>query len=118
MVACRLVDDTKRALRSGRLNPCAGPTSLADLVAVSAGPTDALWAGSRDACPATRRLVHAAIGHWTPSRQFLFHAGVRTHIQVALLSGNRVRDWHQVPTELWQLICSFFLRWDWEVPVA
>jgi len=43
LVACRLADDAKRALRSGRLNPRAGPTSLAELVAASASPADAQW---------------------------------------------------------------------------
>ena len=117
LVACRLVDDAKRVLRSG-LDPGAGPTSLAELVAASAGPGDALWAGSPVVCPATSRLVHDAMGPWTRSRHFLFHAGVRTHIHVVLLSGHRVRDRYNVPTELWQLICSFFLRSDWESPVA
>ena len=51
LVACRLADDTKqRALGSGRLDPCAGPTLLAELVAAGASPKDALWAGSPDAC--------------------------------------------------------------------
>ena len=118
LVACRLADDAKRALRSGRLDPGAGPTSLAELVAASARPKDALWAGLPDVCPAMSRLVHDAMGHWTPSRHFLFHAGVRTSIRMVALSGNRVRDQHNVPTELWQLICSFFLRSDWEAPIA
>jgi len=56
LVACRLADDAKqRALRSGRLDPCADPTSLAELVVAGASPKDALWAGSPDVCPATRR---------------------------------------------------------------
>ena len=118
MVACRRADDAKRALRTGRIDPCAGPTSLAELVAASARPKDALWAGLPDVCPAMSRLVHDAMGHWTPSRHFLFHAGVRTSIRMVALSGNRVRDQHNVPTELWQLICSFFLRSDWEAPIA
>jgi ankyrin repeat protein len=118
LVACRLADDTKRALRRGRLDPRAGPTSLAELVAASVSPKDALWAGSPDVCPATTRLVHDAMGHWKPSRHFLFHAGVRTHILVVTLTGTRVRGQHNVPAELWQLICSFFLRSDWEAPVA
>ena len=117
-MACRLADDGKRALRSGRLDPRAGPTSLAELVAASASPADALWAGSPDGCPATTRLVHDAMAPWTPGRHVLFHAGVRDHIRVVLLSGNRVRDRFNVPPELWRLICSFFLRSDWEVPVA
>ena len=71
-----------------------------------------------DVCPATTWLVHDAVGHWTPSRHFLFHAGVRTHILVVMLTGTRVRSRHNVPTELWQFICSFFLRADWEAPVA
>ena len=118
LVVCRLADDAKRALRVGRLDPCAGPTSLAERVAARVSPGNALWAGSPDVCSATRRLVHAAMGPWTPSRHFLFHAGVRSHIRVVMLSGNRVQDRHQVPTALWRLICSFFLRSDWEVPVA
>jgi len=117
MVACRRADDAKRALRTGRIDPCAGPTSLAELVAASASPGGALWAGSPDVCPATTRLVHDAMGPWAPSRHFLFHAGVRNHIHVVLLSGNRVRDRYDVPTELWERICSFFLRSDWEAPV-
>ena len=117
MMACRLVDDAKLALREGRLDPHAGPTSLAELVAASACPKDALWAGSPDVCSATRRLVHDAMGGWTPSRHFLFHAGVRSPIRVVLLCGNRVQDRHNVPIELWWLICSFFLRSDWEAPV-
>ena len=116
MVACRMADDAKRALCNGQLDPGAGPTSLAELVATSVSTRDALWAGSPDVCPATSRLVYDAMGPWTPSRHFLFHARVRTHIRVVLLSGNRVRDRHDVPTELWQLICSFFRRPDWEVP--
>ena len=48
------------------------------------------------------------MGHWTRPRHFLFHAGVH-HIRVVLLSANRVRDRYNVPTELWQLICMFFL---------
>ena len=79
---------------------------------------DALWVGSPDVCPATRRLVHDAMGHWTRSRHFLFHAGVRSHIRVVLMCGNRIRDRHNVPTELWELSCSFFLRSDWAAPVA
>jgi hypothetical protein len=118
LVACRLADDAKRALRSGRLDPRAGPTTLAKLVAACASPADALWVGSPDVCPATRRLVHDAMGHWTPARHFLFHAGVRCHIQVVVLCGNRVRDRHNVPTELWRLICSFFLRADWAAPIT
>ena len=118
LVACHLADDAKCALRSGRLDPCAGPTTLAELVAAGACPKDALWAGSPDGCPATRRLVHDAMGHWTRPRHFLFHAGVRIHVRVVLLSGNRLRDRHNVPTEMWRLICSFFLRSDWEVPVT
>ena len=116
MVACRMADDAKRALCNGQLDPGAGPTSLAELVATSVSTRDALWAGSPDVCPAMSRLVYDAMGPWTPSRHFLFHARVRTHIRVVLLSGNRVRDRHDVPTELWQLICSFFRRPDWEVP--
>ena len=69
-------------------------------------------AGSPDVRPATRRLVHDAMGHWTPARHFLFHAGVRRHVRVVVLCGNRARDRHNVPTELWRLICSFFLRAD------
>ena len=88
------------------------------LVAVSAAPKDALWAGSLDSCPATTQLVHDALGPWTPPRHFLFHAGVRSHVRVVLLSGNRVRYRCNVPTELWRLICSFFLRSDWEALVA
>ena len=118
MVAYRLADDAKLALRCGRLDPCAGPTCLSELIATSASPGGALWAGSSGVCPATSRLVHDAMGPWTRSRHFLFHAGVRTHIHVVLLSGHRVRDRYNVPTELWQLICSFFLRSDWESPVA
>ena len=37
LVACWLADDAKLALRAGQLNPRAGPTSLAELVAASAG---------------------------------------------------------------------------------
>ena len=118
LVACRLTDDAKRALRAGRLDPGAGPTSFAELVRASAGPKDALWAGSPDACPAACRLVNDAMGPWVRSRHFLLHAGVRTHIRVVLLSGNRVRGRHDVPPELWEKICSFFLRSDWEAPVA
>ena len=116
LVACRLADDAKRALRAGCLDPCSGPTSLADLVAASASPKDVLWAGSPDVCSATRRLVHDAMGHWAPSRHFLFHAGVRSHIRVVLLCANR--DQYDVPIELWEKICSFFLRSDWEAPLA
>ena len=118
LVACRLADDAKRALHTGRLDPCAGPTSYTDLVAASTSPRDALWAGPPDVCPATRRLVDDAMGPWTPSRHVLFHAGVRTHIRVVLLSGNRVRGRHDVPPELWEKICSLFLRSDWAAPVA
>ena len=116
LVACRLADDAKRfyLLCSSCLDPCTGPTSLA----ASAIPKDALCAGSPDVCPATRHLVHAAMAPWAPSRHFLFHTGVRTHIRMVLLSGNRVRDRQHVPTELWRLICSFFLRSDWDAPVA
>jgi hypothetical protein len=117
-VVCRLADDAKRGLRSGRLDPCTGPSSLAELVAASASPKDALWAGSPGVCPATTRLVHDAMGPWTPSRHFLFHAGVRSHILVVMLTADRVRGRYNVPTELWQLICSFFLRSDWAAPVA
>ena len=116
LVACRLADDAKRALRSGRLDPCAGPTSLAELVAASASPRNALWAGSPDICLITARLVHDAMGPWTPSRHFLFHESTRTHVRLVLLAGIRVRSRHGVPTELWQLICSFFLRSDWVTP--
>ena len=49
---------------------------------------------------------------WPP---LLFHAGVRRHVRVVVLCGNRVRDRHNVPTELWRLICSFFLRANWAV---
>jgi len=84
------------------------------MVAISASPKHALWAGAPDVCPATTRLVHAAMGHWTPARHFLFHAGVRSHIRVVLLCGNRVRGRHNVPTELWlELVFCFFLRSDW-----
>ena len=87
LVACRLANDAKRGRRSGhksgRLNPCAGPTSLTELVAARASPKDALWAGSSDVCLTTRRLVHDAMGHRMPSRHFLKHAGVRS---------NRVQD--------------------------
>ena len=58
------------------------------------------------------------MGHWTPAQQFLFHAGVRSPIRVVLLCGNRVRDWHSVPTELWRLVYGFFLRSDWAAPIA
>ena len=71
--------------------------------------------GSPDVCPATTQLVHDAVGPWKPSRHLLFHAGFRSHILVVMLTGNRVRDRHNVPTEMWLLICSFFLRLDWEV---
>ena len=117
-MACRLVDDAKRGLRAGRLDPCAGPTSLAELVAASASPKDALWPGSPDVCPATTRLVHDAMAPWSPSRHFLFHAGVRSHILVVMLTADRVRGRHNVPTELWRLICSFFLRSHWTAPAA
>ena len=115
LVACRLAADAKLALRSGRLDPRAGPTSLAELVAASASPKDAL-----DVCPGMTQLVHDAMGAWTPARHCLFHAGVRSriNIRVALLCGNRVRGRHNVPTELWRLICSFFLRSHWAAPVA
>ena len=65
-----------------------------------------------------RQGVHA-MGHWTRPRHFLFHAGVH-HIRVVLLSANRARDRHNVPPELWEKICSFFLRSDWEAeaPIA
>ena len=116
MVACRLAGDAKLALRSGQLDPRAGPTSLAELVAASASPTDALWPGSPDVCPATTRLVHDAMGPWTRSRHFLFHAGVRSHIRVVLLCGYQVRDQYLVPAELWWQICSFLLRSDWAAP--
>jgi len=96
LVACRLADDAKLALRSGRLDPATGPTSLAELVAASVSPADALWPGSPDVCPATRRLVHDAVGPWTPARHFLFHAGVRRQLRVVLLCGNQVRDRHNV----------------------
>ena len=118
LVACRLVDDAKRGLWAGRLDPCAGPTSLAELVTASASPKDALWPGSPDVCPATTRLVHGAMAPWSPSRHFLFHAGVRSHILVVMLTADRVRGRHNVPTELWRLICSFFLRSHWAAPVA
>ena len=51
-----------RPLRRGRLDPRAGSVSLAKLVVASASPKDALWVGSPDVCPATRRLVHDAMG--------------------------------------------------------
>ena len=108
MVARGVVGDARLALRSGRLDPHAGPGSLAELLAVAASQPDV--------SPATRDLVHDAMGHWTPARHFLFHAGVRTSIRVVLLSANRVRDRCNVPTELWEQICSFMLRSDWEVP--
>ena len=98
--------------------PASGSVSLAELVATSTSPKDALWAGSPDVCPATRRLVHDAMGCWTPARHFLFHAGVRRHVRVVLLCGNRGLDPDDVPAELWQLICSFFGRSDWAALVA
>ena len=109
----------KRTLRSGRLDPCR-PRPLRRTRRCQCAPEgqDALRLGSPDICPVTRRLVHDAIGPWTPFRHFLFHAGVRTHIRMVMLSGNRVRNRDHVPTELWRLICSFFLRSDWEAPVA
>jgi len=116
LVACRLADDVKLALRRGRLDPRAGSVSLAELVAASASPADALWAGSPDVCPATKQLVHDAMGHWKPARHFLFHAGVRRHVRVVLLCGNQVRDRYLVPAEMWWRICSFFLRSDWAPP--
>ena len=118
LVACRLAGDAKRALRAGRLDPCAGPTSLAELVAVCASPKDVLWDGSPDVCQATSRLVRDAVGPWTPSRHFLFHAGVRSSIRVVLLSGIRVRARCDVPMELWEAIFGLLRRSDWEVPVA
>ena len=97
LVACLLADDAKRALRSGRLDPRAAPTSLTELVAASASQKDTLWAGAPDVCPATTRLVHDAMGHWTRTRHFLFHAGVVSHVRVGLLCGNRVRDGCNAP---------------------
>ena len=119
MVACRMADDAKLALRSGTLGPCAEPGSLAELVAVSESHCNALWAGSPDVCPATRRLVRDAAGHWMPSRHFFFHPGVRDSIRVVMLCAHRgrARDQHAAPTELWERICSFCLRSDWEAPV-
>ena len=116
LVACRLFDDAKRALCTGSIDPHAGPASFAELVVVGASQEHALWAGSPDVCPATQQLVHDAMGHWAPSRHFLFHAGVRSHIRVVLLCANR--DQYDVPVELWEKICSFFLRSDWEAPLA
>ena len=65
--------------------------------------------GGPGVCPATTRLVHDAMGSWTPSPHFMFHAGVRNHIIVVTLTAKRSLGRHNVPTDLWQLICSFFL---------
>ena len=118
MVAYRLADDAKLALRCGRLDPCAGPTCLSELIATSASPGGALWAGSSGVCPATSRLVHDAMGPWTRSRHFLFHAGVRVNVRVVLLPANWLWDPDRLetPMELWQLICTGFRRSDWEAP--
>ena len=139
MVACRLAADAKLALRSGRLNPFAGRTSLAELVAVSTNQKDGLWTGSPDVCRATYRLVHDAMAPWTPSRHFLFHARVRSMIRTVLLVAKRLHRRHsdlgsgegsaprtrsrtrtaafvRLPNELWCVICSFFLRTDWASP--
>ena len=93
-------------------------TSLADLVATSLSPRDALWTGSPDVCPATRVLIDDAMGCWAPSRHLLFHLGVRHHVFVVALCICRVQDRHNVPTELWQKICSYFRRADWAAPIA
>ena len=142
MVACRLDDDAKLALRSGRLNPFAGRTSLAELVAVGTSQKGGLWTGSPDVDRATCRLVHDAMAPWTPSRHFLFHAGVRSMVRTVLLVEKRLHRRHSdpgngqesaprthsrtpnfrtaafvwLPNELWCVICSFFLRTDWASP--
>ena len=55
------------------------------------------------------------MGHWSLARHFLFHAGVRGHVRVVVLSANQVRHRYNVLTLLSRLICCFFLQSDWEV---
>ena len=57
--------------------------------------------------------VDARTRPWTPSRHLLFHTGVRRSIHVVLLSANRAGGRYNVPMELWEQICGFFLRTDW-----
>ena len=116
LVACRRTDDAKLALQPSRSMCWPHPPHRT----------------RRRQCEPSRRtlggLTRRLSGHaparahrhgpWTPSRQFLFHAGVRTHIRVGLLSANRIRDRHDIPTKTWEMICSFFRRSVWEAPVA
>ena len=105
------------------------PGTLAELAVVSRSGADALWPGSRAACPRTTRLVPNAMGGWTPARHALFHLGVRRCIRVVLLLQLRLTWQHatvpahgtahgstrvpELPVMTWRHICSFLRRKDW-----
>ena len=73
---------------------------------------------------------------WSPERHVLHHRGVRLSVRTVLLVAERRRRRHvpvgalsqqqrhllpqpallvQLPTELWHIVCSFFLRSGWPV---
>lgn len=142
-VACRLADTARATLRLGRTDPA--DCALAELVAAGSTAAGSLWPGSPGVCPVTLRLAHGAKAGWSPTRHFLFHAGVRSSIQIVLLVAERllcqcqytaqtqhgsavgvrrsIRQLHRRPPVLrslpplvWRIVCSFLLRSDWEVP--
>ena len=127
-VACRLTDAIRFGLRSGRLVPVPADTAdvLAahqDLAAVAASGANTRWAGSPAECAVTSALCRAALAPWAPTRHFLFHQRVRNSVYVVMFQvavqfraqqpGEPLGVLTEVPTEIWLLICSFFLRKMW-----
>ena len=140
-VACRLHAAARSALKLGRIDPT--DCTAADLVQVGVASANALWRGSPDVCHKTLRLAREAKLGWSPSRHFLFHAGVRNAIQAVLLVSVRLRQrwvrcrngnglvsfapstahqilcrlpWTVLPAEIWLSLCGFLNRSDFDVP--
>ena len=131
---CRLHADASRMLHLGAIEPA--NYSLVELTAVGDSSVNMLWQGSPRPCDETTALIRAAMSSWSPERHALCHHGVRSAVRTVLLVVERLRRRHEfvstlsqqhrhllpqiallapLPTELWLIVCSYFVRSCWAV---
>ena len=108
------------ALRLGRIDTSS--TALADAIATAESPAGMLWTGSPGPDPETAVLMRRAMAGWAPAQHSLHHSGVRVAVRTTLFVAQRLREpkvdamiatdrvLPVLPSELWIMICSFFLR--------
>ena len=115
-LSLRLHRDAMWLLRHGYADPDDDPLSALRAAASPAGG----WRDAPENCAATMALAKAATSPWSTQRHWLFHAGVRSSIEVLMLCrlrlGRADAQLPKLPVEIWWLVASFLRRRFWPVP--